>query len=108
MTLKWNNSALISVVKPWSGCLVPTGYDEMHLCVCSAVVSLSLQSKQLLSELHPQVTLHWAVVITWAAGLQTENGKMRRVEKPGEWTEVKDMREKKEQKICHDKGSIES
>lgn len=43
---------------------------DTHLSVSRTVASLCVQSKQLLRQLHLQVSLHGAVVVTWAAGLQ--------------------------------------
>lgn len=43
-----------------------------NLRVSRTGVSLCVQSKELLGEFHPQVTVHRAVVITWTAGLQGE------------------------------------
>lgn len=43
--------------------------QETHLSVF-ITVALCVQSKELLSQLHLQVTFHRAVVITWAARLQ--------------------------------------
>lgn len=56
--------------------------QRTHLGVGRTVVSLRVQSEELLGQLHLQVTVHGAVVIPGAAGLQ-DGGKETRTKDGG-------------------------
>lgn len=60
--------------------------QETHLSVGRTVVSLRVESEELLGQLHLQVTVHGAVVIPGAAGLQDQKGSRTEGRKRGRRT----------------------
>lgn len=60
--------------------------QETHLSFGRTVVSLRVESEELLGQLHLQVTVHGAVVIPRAAGLQDQKGSRTEGRKRGRRT----------------------